>query len=315
MEHFLLSFNVVAPMFVMMALGYLCRRWLKLTNEWTALLNKLLYQLLLPFLLFRSMYVSDLRATFTREIGFLTLYVVCAMLITVGLLLYFVPKFEKENTRRGVLMQGMFRGNTALFGLPIATLLYGADNVAPVTVVLAVFIPLLNVLSVVVLELFHGGKPNARHILKSILTNKLIWGIAAGLLLNLLNIRLPLFLQTAVWDLAACATPMSFFVMGASFVFSSAARNRKALIPAVIVKLVAIPVVWLTVGILLGYRDIYLITIFTMFAPPTAVSSYPMAAELGGDKELSNEIVVFTAAFSLVSIFLILFALKSMGFM
>ena len=313
MEHLIISFNIVTPLFVIMALGYIGRRWLKLTNEWVALVNKLLFRLLLPLMLFRNTYSSDLRGTFTKESAFLLLYVVCGCLITFFALRWIVPKFEKKNERRGVIVQGIFRSNTAIFGLPLAISLFGESSVALITLAIAVLVPLFNVLSVVALETMRSNKLEWKNIVKGIVTNKLIIGIALGLVCNLLSVPLPVFIKTAVWDVAGITTPLSFFVMGASFTFASAARNKKALSMVVLAKLFIVPAVWITLGACLGFRGVAMMAIFTIFAPPTAVSSYPMAVEMGGDAELSNEIVVFTSAFAILSMFLLIFISKSIG--
>ncbi len=50
-----------------------------------------------------------------------------------------------------------------------------------------------------------------------------------------------------------------------------------------------------------------------MSASPTAVNSYIMAQQAGGDGKLAGEAVVFTSALSVVTIFLFVFALRSLG--
>ena len=47
-----------------------------------------------------------------------------------------------------------------------------------------------------------------------------------------------------------------------------------------------------------------------MFAAPTAVSSFQMAKQMDGDGDLAGQIVVFTSAFSIVTVFGWIFLLK-----
>lgn len=79
-------------------------------------------------------------------------------------------------------------------------------------------------------------------------------------------------------------------------------------------KLVISPLFMVTAGILLGFRNEILVPILLMSGAPTAVSSYTMAQQMGGDGELAGEIVVFTTAMSIVSIFLWVFVLKQFNF-
>ena len=67
------------------------------------------------------------------------------------------------------------------------------------------------------------------------------------------------------------------------------------------------------VAILLGFRGSDLGLMLAMAASPTAVNSYIMAQQAGGDGKFAGEAVVFTSALSVVTIFLFVFALRSAG--
>ncbi len=312
-ESFLLSLNIVLPLFLMMAAGYAFRRIIGLDTAWVQTTNKLVFRLLLPLLLFRNMVESDLSTLSSPGMLSLIAFAVAGTVLTFVLLYLIVPRLEPENPRRGVLIQGILRSNMALFGIPVALSLYGEGNITIVTVLVSFIIPLFNVLAVLSLKLFEGCKPDWKEILKSILTNPLILAIVAGLLCNASGITLPAPVQKAVWALSDCATPISFFVLGASFCFSSAAINRRALTAATLSRLVFVPLIWLTLGVLLGFRNQHLFALMMLFTPPTAVSSYPMACAMKGDGELASEIVVFTSAFSVASIFLWIFVFRALG--
>ncbi len=312
-ESFLLSLNIVLPLFLMMAAGYAFRRIIGLDTTWVQTTNKLVFRLLLPLLLFRNMVESDLSTLSSPGMFSLIVFAVAGTVLTFVLLYFIVPRLEPENPRRGVLIQGILRSNMALFGIPVALSLYGEGNITIVTVLVSFVIPLFNVLAVLSLKLFEGCKPDWKQILKSILTNPLILAIAAGLLCNASGVILPAPVQKAVWALSDCATPVSFFVLGASFLFASAAKNRRALTAATLSRLVFVPLIWLILGVLLGFRNQHLFALMMLFTPPTAVSSYPMACAMKGDGELASEIVVFTSAFSVASIFLWIFVFRALG--
>ena len=75
--------------------------------------------------------------------------------------------------------------------------------------------------------------------------------------------------------------------------------------------------VWIGLGlancILLGFRDVELVTLIAIFASPSAVSSFPMAQQMDSDAELAGDAVVFSSMFSCFTIFLWIFAAKSLG--
>ena len=76
-----------------------------------------------------------------------------------------------------------------------------------------------------------------------------------------------------------------------------------------------VPLVFLTGAVLIGIRDVNLAALIALYGSPTAVSSFPMAQQLGGDADLAAQQVIFTTVFSGVTIFIWLFVLKSMGFL
>ena len=74
-----------------------------------------------------------------------------------------------------------------------------------------------------------------------------------------------------------------------------------------------VSLVMLTLGALLGYRGDTLVPILAIFGAPIAVSSYTMAEQMDGDGELAASLVVLTTAFSILTMFLFIFALKQLG--
>ena len=106
------------------------------------------------------------------------------------LLLFLIPRMEKENPRRGVLIQAMFRSNFALFGLPLALSLCGTGKIGPTSILVGFTVPLFNILAVVCLESFRGGKPSIKKIAKGIATNPLIIASVLGIVFYFLKIKL-----------------------------------------------------------------------------------------------------------------------------
>ena len=101
--------------------------------------------------------------------------------------------------------------------------------------------------------------------------------------------------------------------MGASFTFASVREHRHLLTVCLLGKLVLLPAVWLVVGALLGFKGAQLCALMIIFAAPTALTSFPMAKEMGGNSALAGEIVVFTSAFSMLTTFLWIWLLGGLG--
>lgn len=310
MENLILSFNVVLPLFLCIMLGYFLRRIHMVDTPALNTMNKLCFKVFLPIYLFNNIATTNLSAAFNAK---LLAVAVCGLVGQFLLLMLFIPRIEKENPRRGVLIQAIFRSNFALFGLPVALSLCGTEKVGPTSILVGFTVPVFNILAVVALESFRGGKPSIKKMLKGIATNPLIIASVTGIVFNLLDITLPSAVQKSVTDLGGVATPLSLVALGGSFTVSKVKEYRKQLTIGVLGRLVFSPLLMVTLGILLGFRNELLIPLLIMSGAPTAVSSFPMAQQMGGDGDLAAGLVVFTSGFAIFTMFVWIFVLKQMG--
>ena len=92
--------------------------------------------------------------------------------------------------------------------------------------------------------------------------------------------------------------------------FSKVSANLRALAIGVLGKLVVMPFLFITAAVLCGFRGIELVSLMVLFMAPSAVSSYTMAQQMDADGELAGQQVVFTTAFSILTIFLFVLVTK-----
>ena len=306
----MISANAVLPMCLIMALGYGTRRLGWIRREEIFAINKIAFRIFLPCLLYYNVYCSDLSGSFDP---LLMAYAVGGVLLTFGLSLGYTLLTEKLPERRGVMIQGMFRSNYVIMGIPVAAALLGADQLGTVSILIAVVVPLFNMLSVVVLEVFRGQKPKPLHILGQIAKNPLVIGSVLGILTLAAGIRLPHILEQTIQNISAIASPLQLFLLGAFFQFSGLKTYRRELVTVSAAKLIVSPGLFLGLGALLGFRGVAFVSLIGIFASPTAVNSFTMAQQMGGDAELAGDIVVTTSAVSILTMFLWIFLFKSLG--
>ena len=161
--------------------------------------------------------------------------------------------------------------------------------------------------------MFRGGHIDLKKIAHGIVTNPLIIGAFLGLLFLIFNIKLPAFIVSSIKDLSKIATPLSLLLLGASFSFSDIKKYIKETAIVVFGKLIVLPCVFLSIAYFLGFRGITLLSLMVMFSAPTAVSSFQMAKQMGGDGDLASQIVVFTSSLSIVTVFAWIFILKQLA--
>ena len=310
MENLILSFNVVAPLFFMMVLGYFLK-YIKMYDQHTLdIMNKVVFKVFLPVLLFYNVYTTDLGEAFDVK---LILYAASGVIILFLLLLLIVPRLEKENSKRGVLIQGVFRSNFVIFGIPVATSIYGEGNVGTTAMLIATIVPLFNVLAVISLEIFRDSQINVKKIAKGVITNPLIIGAVIGILFLLIGIQLPTSVLSTVKDISKIATPLGLILLGASFSFSDIKKYLNETIIIVIVKLILVPSIMVPLSVYLGFRGIALLTLTIIYGAPTGVSTFQMAKQMDGDSDLAAQIIVFTSFFCIITMFFWIYILKSMA--
>ncbi|MCI9260587.1 MULTISPECIES: AEC family transporter [Romboutsia] len=307
MENLILSLNVVLPLFITISLGYFLKYLNMFDNNTLDTMNNITFKSFLPVLLFYNIYKTDLHDTFNLKI---IIFSVTCVIVLYLLLYLIVPLIEKDNKKRGALLQGLFRSNFVIFGLPITESLFGSEKVGVAALLIAVIVPLFNMLSVLALETFRGGKLNFKKIFIGIIKNPLIIASCLGVLTLLLKIKIPTAIEKTISDVSKIATPLSLILLGASFKFDNIKKYLKQTTIAVIGKTILIPCIILPICIMFGYRDVELSTLMIIFAAPTAISSFTMAKQMDSDSDLAGQIVVFTSAFCVITVFMWIFILK-----
>lgn len=311
MESLFIALDTVLPLFFMMLVG-LAVRLAGLLNEASARqVNKVIFKTFLPLLVFINIYNSDLTADLRSDLLF---FGAAGVLIEFLVSLVLVLLTEQDNAKRGVMLQGMFRSNFVLYGIPITTALFGSQAAGMASVLIAVIIPMFNALAVLALEMFNGQRPNLWKVLGGIVTNPLILASAAGILCNWLGFTLPNPVYETVSSLGGIATPLAFVVLGASLNFGDTGRCLRPLLLTLLVKLLVYPAAFIGAGIGLGFRGPELAVILTLFGSPIAVSSFTMAQQMGGDDQLAGQLVVFSSVLSIGTIFLLIWGLKYFAF-
>ena len=305
-----IAFHAIVPLFLIIAVGYTVKRLGWIGPEEVRRFNKVCFYTFMPVMLFYNIYTSD----FSHAVRLPYALFVVGMALAMILLAFLITlAAEKTPERRGVMIQAAFRSNFVLLGLPIAAELLPEGNLGVTALMVAIVVPIYNMMSVVVLEYFRGGKPRAGEVLLAVVKNPLILGSVAGLLVQALHITLPEVLLSFAGKMNSAATPLILLLLGASFETREIARYKKELLVCVGLRLVVFPGAILTLAAALGLRDIEFVTVLAMTAAPTAVNSFNMAQQLGGDSQLAGSAVVVSTAASFFTLFVWITLFKQLG--
>ena len=302
MENFLFALNTVLPFLLYIAFGYGVRMAGLADEDFMKRLNKVIFQAFFPILMFNNLYSIPEGMTLNLR---LVAVAIISVLLLQAVLLAVVPRLVKENERRGVIIQAIYRSNFVLFGIPLATSVFGEEGTLLATMMVAV----------VILELFRGGKVPVSVLIKNILKNPMIRGALLGFIFHMLGIKLPVSVEGPIKQFANLTTPLALFVLGGTLHFNAIGGNLKYVVPSMTVKMVILPAVILAVATLLGFSGVERFVYFEMYATPVATASYAMAQNMGGDGELAGQFVVLSTVASVVTIFLWVYFLNSTGWL
>jgi predicted permease len=332
MDAFLFALNAVLPIIILFIFGYLLKHFKMFNDIFFSQLNKYIFRIALPVLLFYNIYaVNDLSNLNWVVIGFS----VAGLFLIFFMALIWVLLFVKDSKQKGVILQASFRSNFALIGLPLAQALGSNQAIEMMSVLFAIAIPLNNIMAVISLSMFQKnefGKVNPKEIFVSVLKNPLIIAVFIGIIvvairsfipLDSENIhvftienQLPFFYKVIQW-ISQTASPLALIALGGQFEISVIKKLKNQIISGTLWRIVIAPGLLLSIAYFMSLRysqfDDMFPALIALFASPVAVSSVIMAYEMDNDDQLAGQLVVWTCIGSVFTIFMIIVVLRSLG--
>ncbi len=293
------SFSVTGPIFVILALGVVLLRTGMLTDAFVDAGSRLVFNIALPALLFIS--ISQTRIEETANFA-LVGFGLGATLAAFVVLEWVAKLFVQPERDRGVVVQGAFRSNMGIVGLAYCVNAYGEAGLVAASLYLGLVTILFNILSVITLQRsLHRGGGGLGRMAKGIATNPLIIGIVAGLAVSWTGLPLPQIALKSGQYFADLTLPLALLCTGASLNFRSLRDEMGSTVFASAAKLVAIPLLFVSGGVALGFRGIELGVLLLMSSAPTAAASYVMVRAMGGNAPLATNIIALTTLGSLLT--------------
>lgn len=344
------TINAVVPIILLILLGYALKRINFLKGDFLKTGNKLVFNILLPCMLFINIY--DNMEGFDAIRWDVILYSLAVIFLIFGIGLLASVLTTKKSERRGVILQCAFRSNYAIIGLVLVERLGGDASLAGI--ISAFSIPVFNILAVISLSVFVGKRQEeaqldmfgeeevkrvkrgkeVKGVLLNIIKNPLIIGVAAGLVFvavreierAICGGELPFtfkndlkFLYIAVSDLKLIASPLALIILGGQFEFSAVRGMTKEIVVGTVLRVIVTPLIGIGCAVLLSLTPLFTFgadvypSLISFFGTPVAVSSAIMAGAMKNDEQLATQLVVWTSISSIVTIFLMVFLLMSFG--
>ncbi len=288
----------LAPVFLLIFLGYLLKARRLVADAFWAPAEKLTFYLFFPALLVGNTATAELAGI---EVLPMMAAVASGILSVAGMVTLFGRRFGVDGAAFTSLFQGAIRPNSYV-GIAAAFALFGDAGLTLVAVCIVVAVPMVNLLSVVVLvrygavsgpstEKLSRGRQKA---LLGVATNPLILACLLGALLNFSGVGTPSLAAPLVDILGRAALPVGLLAVGAGLDLAAARQAGRLVAAIAAVKLVALPAVTFLACKVLAVGGLAA-TVSVMYASlPGSASAYVMSRQMGGDAKLMAGIITAT---------------------
>ncbi len=325
MESFAFAFNALAPLVFLALLGYYLRQKRVLSDNFVSHLNRFIFVVALPVLIFMTL--ADVEGLEHISWGVVWFSVAMVFFIVFfGTLAVLVWRGDAKY--KPVVLQSFYRGNFVLIGVPLAIRLGGSEHLSVVMILNVFLIPLTNTLSILTFNLFQKTERFSKKMLLNFIAdtfkNPLMIAVIFGILAIVFETPWAAIKDNAgvvvetLDYIAVTATPMALIAVGGQFKVTRSRALMRPLLFGGIGRLVVVPTIVFTMAILLRpwiAFDHAWAALISIFASPVAVSSVAVTKGLGGDDELASQLVLWTTAAAVFTIFSIVVLFRFVGFL
>jgi hypothetical protein len=283
--------NTLSPIFALIVLGWFLRTREFLPRELLNSLNRLVFYLAIPAMIFREVATASFEANFQLSLLLATLAPIAAVFLlslTAGLIL---PLSASE---KGTFMQSSFHGNLGYIGLAVCYYLLGSEGFARAGILAGFLIVWQNFLSVFGLQLWSGAPGRSirtGYIIQKVFSNPAIFSALGGIVFSLLDIGLPVILDRSLQILSSMALPLALLVIGGSISFELIRANMTWALCTALLKLLVVPALGFMAYRGLGLLPSQFLPGLILLATPTATITYVMSSEMNGSTELASATV------------------------
>ena len=289
--------EALTPIFAIILLGFLISRTSISSQEVWRGLERLTYYLFFPALLVGRLSQTNFEVNELLEIG----YVLGFALFVFTILFTGLRKFiARDQGSLSSVYQGSIRFNTYI-GLACVEALYGDNGLSLAALCLVVYIPLVNVLSVISISASGGG--NRWFVVTgSVLTNPLVLACLIGMGLSFYNVEVPDLGWEIIEVLSRPALPLGLLAVGAGIHFVAFGDQTWQLVVALFCKLLAFPALVVVATLLFKMAPGLSAVLLLLTCLPAPPSAYILARQLGGNVSLMANIITLQTLFAFFTI-------------
>jgi predicted permease len=297
--------QIVLPVFAIIAFGYYLKKSKIAEDSWVHALNGFAYFVALPAIIVSSFWnVNWQKPDLLETVGLNAL-----LMVSFGALLMLIlqaTKLKKE-LKASILITSVV-GNTIYMGFPLGRSAFGEENFSLVAGAGSVHLVLGIALGILAAEFWTAKRHGLKNYFLDFIKNPLIVSLIVGIVLSLINPSGTIFgiVKDTVKMLGATASPVALFVLGA-FLYGKFSRLNVPLITvSTFLKLAVFPAFMYFATKLFGLQSPQVEISALLSGMPAAATTFVIAEKFKLDKTFVADVMLFTTAFSLITLSLLL---------
>ncbi|PCI52726.1 MAG: transporter [Gammaproteobacteria bacterium] len=283
---------IITPLILVALLGFICTKSRWLSREQLNTLSKFTFSISIPAFLFYQMAKADLSSQVSPQLFAAFYFPVLTCYLIAWLINYYRYKLNKKTEQSSyknsaasaVFALSASYSNTIIVGLPVLLAAMGEQVIGIVFLIVTFHSALLFALTAV-LAAKNANKDKDKNkflywfsFIKHTLNNPFIISILSGLLVNVLGLSLPVFLQESLALIGQPAIALALFILGGTLAFYHVHQALAFISIACVSKLILLPsLVFLTTHYVFNFPPLISTVLIILSACPTGVNAYPVA--------------------------------------
>lgn len=303
----LIILSALTPVFLIIAVGWVIKRTGFLESGLWPPMERLIYFILFPCLIARTLATADLAGIAIAPMGAALLSSIFIMAGSLTLLRHVLnQRLGLTGAEYTSLFQGSIRWN-GFIGIAAASSLFGTAGVTLMAIAIAFMVPTVNLLSIYVLTRHARVEPaSLRAVLLAVAGNPLILACVLGVALNVSGVDLAPFIDTTFEVLGSAALPLGLLAVGAALDLSHARQFSTTIALATGLKMLAMPLIVAAAAWMFGVEGFTRDVAILCASVPGATSAYILARQLGGDAPMMAGMITASTVAALVTMPLVL---------
>ena len=295
----------IFPVFGLILLGAFIKRFHLATTEFLAIADRLVYFIFFPALLFWKIGGASAIATdwslYAATLSTLAIIYVLSLLC--------IRIFKVIDFQAGTFSQSCYRFNTYI-GMAVIINALGDEGVGLFGILIGIMIPVINLLAVSTLIWYSNKSYTTRErnrlLIRSLVSNPLIIGCAAGIIYRSTFDSFPAFLDNTLRLSGSVTLPLALLSIGGNLTFAQFQRYFNTALLATVIKLVVSPVCGYLFLKAFGIRGLTFDVAMIYFALPASTAMFVLSSQLNSDTDLASANIFLSTILSFFSLSLVL---------